>query len=143
MDDIHQQVGIRLWHRISEEISTHYRELTWGGGDFSDYVRLIEQNPLCFGRARENGAEQVAASAADVRDSCKLREIVSWHDGCDIAVRFRSHRRIEDAALFRVLGEVRENAAGVSLCEGGFAVRNECSRSSKALQKTGKPSMRT
>jgi hypothetical protein len=71
MDDIHQQVGIRVWHRISEEISTHYRELTWGGGDFSDYVRLIEQNPLCFGRALENGAEQVAASAADVRDSCK------------------------------------------------------------------------
>jgi hypothetical protein len=55
------------------------------------------------------------------RDGCKLREIVSWQDSGYISVRFRCHRRVEDAALFRVLGQVHKNAAGVSLDEGGFA----------------------
>ena len=84
-------------------------------------MRLIEQDPLCIGRPFENGTEQVASSAGDVRDGCKLREIVSWQDGGDIAVRFRCHRRVEDAALFRVVGQVRKNAASVSLGKRGFA----------------------
>jgi hypothetical protein len=37
VDDVHQQVGIRLGHRVREEGSAHYRELlTWGGRDFSE-----------------------------------------------------------------------------------------------------------
>ena len=122
VDDIHQQVGIRLGIGSAKKFPPTTESFSpWGGRDFCDDVRLIEQNPLYLRRVLENGAEQVAASAGDVRDGCKLREIVSWQGGGDIAVRFRYHRRVEDSALFRVLGWVGQNAAGVSLAEGGFA----------------------
>ena len=87
MDDIHQQVSICLGHQVRKEISTHHRKtLTLIRRDFSDYVWLIEEDPLRLGGGLENGAQQVATSSGDVGNDGKLREIVSWQYGGDVAV---------------------------------------------------------
>ena len=63
----------------------------------------------------------MATTTRDVGDAGELREIVRRQYGGDIAVRFRSHGRVENAAFFGVLGQIHEDALRVALCERAFA----------------------
>src|SRR5207248_8005489 len=60
-------------------------------------------------------------SASDVGNGCKLREIIRGQYGCDIAVRFRSHGRVENAPLLRVLDQILEDSLRVALGKRTFS----------------------
>jgi hypothetical protein len=72
VDDIHPQVSVRFGHGVRKQIATyHSKFFPVLRSDLRPHMRLIEEDSLRTRPVIQDGAQQMAASAADVDNNYK------------------------------------------------------------------------
>src|SRR5712664_337506 len=84
-------------------------------------MREVEKNPFRLGIRLEDGSNEAAISTANINNFADRREVIAGHNRGINHRAETSHRLVEDAPIFRMLGTVLPHVHAEEVVKGNLS----------------------